>query len=164
MDANLRNLSVAAVSMGVRTRRHSKRNVWRTSSFRSEENSKTSKRENHQNQLDFIVYFEKWTKKKNFGLTRTIRDGHGFCSALILYILSTVKDQERIYGSCGRIPLWGRSPFQGWAPGRAAEIRFELRRRHFFENFAHLGHHARTYPSVQLFQKRIDRHGTYISG
>ena len=32
-------------------------------------------------------------------------------------------------------PCRGRSPFQGWAPGRAAKIRLRLRRRHFFENF-----------------------------
>ena len=34
-------------------------------------------------------------------------------------------------------PYWGRSPFQGWAPGRATEIQFKLRRRQVFENFDH---------------------------
>ena len=38
-------------------------------------------------------------EKKKFGLTRTIRDGHGFCDATILYILSTVIDLERLYES-----------------------------------------------------------------
>ena len=61
-------------------------------------------------------------------------------------------------------PCRGLSPFQGLAPGRAAKIRLQPRRRHFFENFGHFGLHARTYPSVQLFLKRIDGHHDAIPG
>ena len=44
---------------------------------------------------------------------------------------------ERLYESCIMLLLWGLNPFQGLAPGRAAKIRLEPRRRHFFENFDH---------------------------
>ena len=164
MDADFKILSVAAVWRGVRTRRHSKRNVWRTSSFRSEENSKTSKSENHQNQLDFIVYFEKWTKKKNFGLTRTIRDTHGFCDATILYILSTVIDLERLYESCGISSCGGEALSRAEPP--AGPLKFDLSFGDVtFSEISLISRcHARTYAPVQLFQKRINRHGTYISG
>ena len=41
------------------------------------------------------------------------------------------------------VSRWGLSPFQGLAPGRAAKIRLQPRRRHFFQNFGHFRHHAR---------------------
>ena len=48
-----------------------------------------------------------------------------------------LSELERLYESCNILRSWGRSPFQGWAPGRAAEIRLKLCRRHFSENFGH---------------------------
>ena len=53
-----------------------------------------------------------------------------------LHIISTLR-LERLYESCNVLLPWGRSPFQGWAPGRAAKIRFARRWRYFSGNFDH---------------------------
>ena len=84
-------------------------------------------------------------------------------SATILYIISTVR-LENLYESCTMFLSLGRNPFQGWAPGRAAKIRFARRWQYFSGNVGHFRHHARTYSSVQIFLKRIDGHETYIPG
>ena len=60
-----------------------------------------------------------------------------------------LSELERLYESCNMFRIWGRSPIQGWAPGRAAEIHLKLRRRHFSENFSHF-----SAPWPNLFLKR----------
>ena len=65
-----------------------------------------------------------------------------------LHIISTLR-LERLYESCNVLLDWGRSPFQGWAPGRAAKIRFARRWRYFSGNF---GHFSASWPN--LFCKR----------
>ena len=70
--------------------------------------------------------------------------GADFLCSRITYI-STLR-LERLYESCNVLPLLGRSPFQGWAPGRAAKIRLARRWRYFSGIFGHFRHHARTFP------------------
>ena len=53
-----------------------------------------------------------------------------------LHIISTLR-LERLWQSCNVLLYWRRNPFKGWAPGRAAQIRLERRRRHFSENVDH---------------------------
>ena len=54
-----------------------------------------------------------------------------------LHIISTLR-LERLYESCNVLLCWGRSPFQGWAPGRAAKNRLARRWRCFSGNFGHV--------------------------
>ena len=60
---------------------------------------------------------------------------------------------ERLYESCNVLLYWGRSPFQGWAPGRAAKIRLERRRRHFFGNFDHFSASCQDLSALVTFSK-----------
>ena len=59
------------------------------------------------------------------------------CWNLISLAAVLLLELEKLYESCNVLLPWGRSPFQGWAPGRAAKIQRARRWRYFSGKFGH---------------------------